>query len=85
MSLPLCLLILRQNEGEREWIASTFENVANHQLSDQQKIHIAKLLINCEAFDNFMQVRYSSVKRYGAEVRGSLAPDSSSTEYFAGI
>jgi hypothetical protein len=31
-------------------------------------VRIAELLTKCETFDNFMQVRYASVKRYGAEV-----------------
>jgi len=44
------------------------------QVSDADKQRIAELLTKCDTFDQFMQVRYASVKRYGAEGAESLIP-----------
>jgi 2-oxoglutarate dehydrogenase complex dehydrogenase (E1) component-like enzyme len=57
-----------QEEPERTWFAEAFERVVQQPVHDQEKVRSADLLVKCDTFDNFMQVRYSSVKRYGAEV-----------------
>jgi 2-oxoglutarate dehydrogenase complex dehydrogenase (E1) component-like enzyme len=59
--------------GERQWLAAAFEASASQPLTKDEKIRVAELLTKCDTFDNFMQVRYASVKRYGAEVRAALS------------
>ena len=67
---PLCSLYMNAAKefGERQWLAAAFETSASQPLSKDEKIRVAELLTKCDTFDNFMQVRYASVKRYGAEV-----------------
>ena len=45
-----------QEDGERRWFAEQFESTRFNQLTNDEKINIAKLLVKCDTFDNFMQV-----------------------------
>ncbi|XP_036324066.1 probable 2-oxoglutarate dehydrogenase E1 component DHKTD1 homolog, mitochondrial isoform X2 [Rhagoletis pomonella] len=65
---------------EREWLAHHFERlVAGHQqqdaeftISNDARRQIAELLIKSQTWDNFMAIRFASVKRYGGEGAESL-------------
>ena len=57
-----------QDEPERKWFAAAFEAAAHAPVTAEEQQRTAELLVKCDTFDNFMQVRYASVKRYGAEV-----------------
>lgn len=54
-------------EIELEWITEKIESFMTINLSTEAKKDIAKLLIETEAFDLFMQKRFNQVKRYGLE------------------
>ncbi|XP_054725087.1 probable 2-oxoglutarate dehydrogenase E1 component DHKTD1 homolog, mitochondrial [Anastrepha obliqua] len=65
---------------EREWLASRFEQlVVGHQqqqadftISSDARRQIAELLIKSQTWDNFMAIRFASVKRYGGEGAESI-------------
>ncbi|CAD5119147.1 DgyrCDS7785 [Dimorphilus gyrociliatus] len=52
---------------EREWLAKKFEESTNFQLSQEEKVKFAKLMLKSEAFDHFLATKFNTVKRYGAE------------------
>lgn len=54
-------------ENELEWLTEKIESLMTISLSPQAKKDIAKLLIETESFDLFMQKRFNQVKRYGLE------------------
>ena len=57
---------------EKEWLLKEFE-VSRHTISSSNtKKRLARLLITCEIFDNFLAKRFGSVKRYGAEGAESM-------------
>ncbi|XP_076267795.1 putative 2-oxoadipate dehydrogenase complex component E1 homolog [Rhynchophorus ferrugineus] len=56
-----------ESEEEREWFADQLESLANSTIDIPTKRTILTLLIQSEAFDNFLAKKFSSVKRYGAE------------------
>ena len=68
------LLCCLQEGAEQAWFAAAFEAAANTPASNEERVRAAELLAKCDAFDNFMQVRYSSVKRYGAEGSEAMLP-----------
>lgn len=54
-------------ENELEWLIERIESFMTMNLSAEAKKGIARLLIETEAFDLFMQKRFNQVKRYGLE------------------
>ncbi|KJH50148.1 dehydrogenase E1 component [Dictyocaulus viviparus] len=60
------------NWEERQWLAQHFENSVNEVLSNDEKVKLAKLLLRCENFDNFLAVKFPTVKRYGGEGAESM-------------
>lgn len=54
-------------ENELEWLTERIESFMTMNFSIEAKKNIARLLIETEAFDLFMQKRYNQVKRYGLE------------------
>ncbi|XP_030369346.1 probable 2-oxoglutarate dehydrogenase E1 component DHKTD1 homolog, mitochondrial [Scaptodrosophila lebanonensis] len=56
-----------ENLEEREWLALHFEALGEHQLSAEARCEIAELLIKSQAWDNFMALKFPTVKRYGGE------------------
>ncbi len=61
-----------QEDGEARWFAAQLEETgsASNLIGQEDAVRWAQLLQKCRTFDDFMQVRYASVKRYGAEVCG---------------
>ncbi len=61
-----------QEDGEARWFAAQLEETgsASNLIGQEDGVRWAQLLQKCRTFDDFMQVRYASVKRYGAEVCG---------------
>ena len=58
------------NVAEREWVAKHWEELSNQfRVDDSLKQRIAEVMIKCETFDEFMALKFPSVKRYGAEGR----------------
>uniref|UniRef100_W8AY39 Putative 2-oxoglutarate dehydrogenase E1 component DHKTD1, mitochondrial n=1 Tax=Ceratitis capitata TaxID=7213 RepID=W8AY39_CERCA len=71
-----------ENLEEREWLAHHFEQLAvgkqrqqsDFTVSNDARRQIAELLIKSQTWDNFMAIRFASVKRYGGEGAESLLP-----------
>lgn len=58
------------NVIEREWVAKHWEELSSSfQVDETLKQRIAEVMIKCETFDEFMALKFPSVKRYGAEGR----------------
>ena len=56
------------NVNEREWIASYWEELSKQfKLDVNLKQRIAELMIKCETFDEYLALKFPSLKRYGAE------------------
>lgn len=54
-------------DSEISWFAERIESLMTMKLSNESRKNIAKLLLETEMFDLFMQKRFSQVKRYGLE------------------
>lgn len=71
---------MQQNLEEREWLSRHFEQLAfgyqqqqpGFSFSEDARRQIAELLIKSQTWDNFMAIRFASVKRYGGEGAESL-------------
>ncbi|KAH8308321.1 hypothetical protein KR059_010519 [Drosophila kikkawai] len=57
---------------EREWLARNFETLDQQQLQNAERCEIAELLIKSQAWDNFMALKFPTVKRYGGEGAESM-------------
>ncbi|KAM8705361.1 hypothetical protein ACLKA7_009773 [Drosophila subpalustris] len=57
---------------EREWLARNFETLNEQQLQSSERCEIAELLIKSQAWDNFMALKYPTVKRYSGEGAESM-------------
>ncbi|XP_067617256.1 probable 2-oxoadipate dehydrogenase complex component E1 homolog isoform X2 [Eurosta solidaginis] len=65
---------------EREWLAQHFEQLVtgynqhqpNYVISNKAQREVAELLIQSQVWENFMAIRFASVKRYGGEGAESL-------------
>lgn len=61
------------SEHEVEWLTSQWERLAEtFHLDYLDKHNLAKLMLECEAFDQFMASKYPTVKRYGCEGAESM-------------
>jgi len=61
-----------QDIEEREWLARNFETLDQQQLGKSERCEIAELLIKSQAWDNFMALKFPTVKRYGGEGAESM-------------
>ncbi|XP_077286387.1 putative 2-oxoadipate dehydrogenase complex component E1 homolog [Arctopsyche grandis] len=61
-----------ESEHEREWFAHRIEGINNEELSNEEKIDIAKEMLKSQAWDNFLAVKFAQVKRYGGEGAESM-------------
>ncbi|KAK0410283.1 hypothetical protein QR680_005042 [Steinernema hermaphroditum] len=52
---------------ERQWFSQAFEQVKREELARDEQRKIAELMIKSQNFDNFLALKFPSVKRYGAE------------------
>lgn len=56
------------NVLEREWIAKCWEDLSSQfKVNDSLKLRCAEILIKCETFDEFLALKFPTLKRYGAE------------------
>ena len=55
------------SQDEIDFLTNKIESFMTMKLAEEAKMEIAKLLLETEAFDLFMQKRFSQVKRYGLE------------------
>uniref|UniRef100_A0A1A9WZ17 Transketolase-like pyrimidine-binding domain-containing protein n=1 Tax=Glossina brevipalpis TaxID=37001 RepID=A0A1A9WZ17_9MUSC len=62
-----CLLMNFQDLEEREWLSKHFEQLKTQTVSNDTRKQIAELLIKSQAWDNFMAIKFPTVKRYGGE------------------
>lgn len=61
------------NQMEVEWLTSQWESLnRSFHLTPEDEDNLAKLLIECEAFDHFMASKYPTTKRYGCEGAESM-------------
>uniref|UniRef100_A0A1A9UWW9 Transketolase-like pyrimidine-binding domain-containing protein n=1 Tax=Glossina austeni TaxID=7395 RepID=A0A1A9UWW9_GLOAU len=56
-----------ENLEEREWLSKHFEQLKTRSVSNDIRKQIAELLIKSQAWDNFMAIKFPTVKRYGGE------------------
>ncbi|XP_034113046.1 probable 2-oxoglutarate dehydrogenase E1 component DHKTD1 homolog, mitochondrial isoform X1 [Drosophila albomicans] len=61
-----------EDTEEREWLARNFETLNEHQLQSTERCEIAELLIKSQAWDNFMALKFPTVKRYSGEGAESM-------------
>lgn len=61
-----------RSEEERRFFADRFETLPTPSLVEKR--NILSSLVQCEAFDKFMTVKFASFKRYGAEGAESMLP-----------
>lgn len=57
---------------EREFLYSEFENLDN--ISNEELVTAGKQMLECQAFDHFLEQKYPSVKRYGGEGAEAMMP-----------
>jgi probable 2-oxoglutarate dehydrogenase E1 component DHKTD1 len=61
------------NEQEIDWLTGQWEQLnETFHLDYLDKHNLAKLMLECEAFDQFMATKYPTVKRYGCEGAESM-------------
>ncbi|XP_018349892.1 PREDICTED: probable 2-oxoglutarate dehydrogenase E1 component DHKTD1, mitochondrial isoform X2 [Trachymyrmex septentrionalis] len=56
-----------ETEEEREWFAETVERVLAEPLNNETCKTIATEMLKSQAFDNFLAIKFVSLKRYGGE------------------
>lgn len=61
-----------QTEEEREWFAETAEKSVADVLEDETRVAIAKEMLKSQALDNFLGIKFVSLKRYGGEGAESM-------------
>ncbi|XP_076639220.1 putative 2-oxoadipate dehydrogenase complex component E1 homolog [Colletes latitarsis] len=61
-----------ETEDEREWFAETAEKCVADSLSDETRSAIATEMLKSQAFDNFLAIKFVSLKRYGCEGAESM-------------
>ena len=52
---------------EREWFAGRYEELKQTELSADERVHLAKLMLKSQGWDHFLQNKFTAVKRYGGE------------------
>lgn len=57
---------------EREFLYSQFENLDD--LDNSELIQACQEMLECQAFDHFLQAKYPTVKRYGGEGAEAMMP-----------
>ena len=61
------------NLNEREWIAKYWEKLSSQfEVDDILRKRIAEVMIKCESFDEFLALKFPSLKKYGAEGAESM-------------
>lgn len=61
------------NQEEIEWLTSHWEKLNEiFHLDHLEQHNLAKLMLECEAFDHFMAAKFPTVKRYGCEGAESM-------------
>ncbi|KAK7071265.1 putative 2-oxoglutarate dehydrogenase E1 component DHKTD1, mitochondrial [Halocaridina rubra] len=68
---------------EREWFASTYETLLETSLTSEERLQLAKDMLQSQCFDNFLANKFQSVKRYGGE--GAESMIGFFTESFKGL
>uniref|UniRef100_A0A2M4BCS7 Putative 2-oxoglutarate dehydrogenase e1 subunit n=2 Tax=Anopheles marajoara TaxID=58244 RepID=A0A2M4BCS7_9DIPT len=62
-----------ESEEEREWLIERYERLLTERpLTDADRREIAELMLKSQAFDNFLAIKFPTVKRYGGEGAESM-------------
>ncbi|XP_049533346.1 probable 2-oxoglutarate dehydrogenase E1 component DHKTD1 homolog, mitochondrial [Anopheles darlingi] len=62
-----------ESEEEREWLIERYERLLTERpLTDADRRDIAELMLKSQAFDNFLAIKFPTVKRYGGEGAESM-------------
>nr|XP_003706992.1 PREDICTED: probable 2-oxoglutarate dehydrogenase E1 component DHKTD1 homolog, mitochondrial isoform X1 [Megachile rotundata] len=61
-----------ETEEEREWFAETAERVLAESLTNETRIAIATEMLKSQTFEQFLAIRFVSLKRYGGEGAESM-------------
>lgn len=61
-----------ETEEEKEWFAKTTETCLTESLDNKTRVAIAREMLKSQTFDNFLAVKFVSLKRYGGEGAESM-------------
>uniref|UniRef100_A0A182P7W8 Transketolase-like pyrimidine-binding domain-containing protein n=1 Tax=Anopheles epiroticus TaxID=199890 RepID=A0A182P7W8_9DIPT len=61
-----------ESEEEREWLAGRYEQLFQHETTETERRELAELMLKSQAFDQFLAVKFPTVKRYGGEGAESM-------------
>ncbi|XP_058064040.1 probable 2-oxoglutarate dehydrogenase E1 component DHKTD1 homolog, mitochondrial isoform X2 [Anopheles bellator] len=62
-----------ESEEEREWLIERYERLLTERpLTDADRREVAELMLKSQAFDQFLAVKFPTVKRYGGEGAESM-------------
>ncbi|KAK2579350.1 hypothetical protein KPH14_008300 [Odynerus spinipes] len=61
-----------ETEEEKEWFAKTTETCLTESLDNKTRIAVATEMLKSQTFDNFLAVKFVSLKRYGGEGAESM-------------
>ncbi|KAJ1164601.1 hypothetical protein NDU88_005037 [Pleurodeles waltl] len=61
-----------QNVEEKHWFAERFEELKQETFTTEERIYLAKLMLECQEFDYFLAKKFATVKRYGGEGAESM-------------
>ncbi|XP_072291457.1 2-oxoadipate dehydrogenase complex component E1 [Eucyclogobius newberryi] len=57
---------------ERVWFADRFEELKKQSFNAEEKIQLAKIMLESQEFDHFLATKFATVKRYGGEGAESM-------------
>ncbi|VDM48541.1 unnamed protein product [Toxocara canis] len=61
-----------KNWAERSWFAGRFEEMHRQELRPEERLRYAELMLRSQNFDNFLALKFPTVKRYGCEGAESM-------------
>ncbi|XP_069483890.1 2-oxoadipate dehydrogenase complex component E1 [Ambystoma mexicanum] len=61
-----------QDMEEKEWFARRFEELKRETFTTEERINLARLMLECQEFDHFLAKKFATVKRYGGEGAESM-------------
>uniref|UniRef100_A0AC35FBU2 Transketolase-like pyrimidine-binding domain-containing protein n=1 Tax=Panagrolaimus sp. PS1159 TaxID=55785 RepID=A0AC35FBU2_9BILA len=70
---PIAVEFMHLNDWEeRHWFSQMYEKVLTEDLSRDDKQRIVKLMLKSQNFDNFLALKFPTLKRYGCEGAESM-------------
>uniref|UniRef100_A0A7E4UQ48 Transket_pyr domain-containing protein n=1 Tax=Panagrellus redivivus TaxID=6233 RepID=A0A7E4UQ48_PANRE len=70
---PISVEFMHLNDWqERHWFSQNFERVQSEELSLEEKRRVVDLMLRSQSFDNFLALKFPTLKRYGCEGAESM-------------